>query len=282
MREFIELRVLRDRFAEFFRPDEGEFLGELVFKVVLPTSDPRLGPIMRRKAALAERGELFFAGWHFVRRYTADELQDASAFHLSIERAFEPAGEECGTVYDYNAACPHCGVGRRLVGDLTLQTRTIPKSADIASSIARDEWVVSERLAVLLRDNDIRGCSLTPVAESSRRSSRRGPPLPQFFRLAASGPPVRVTEATICAEGPWTDEPGNHCPGGHILGLNLVSTLSVDAATVRTDFAVTDRCVGVRRGLLVPCPLIVISPRLRELLETHKMRGYSLEVAQVA
>jgi hypothetical protein len=39
--------------------------------------------------------------------------------------------------------------------------------------------------------------------------------------------------------------------------------------------------VGIRMGLLVPAPLLLVSPRLWHLLRTEKIKGYRVEVAHL-
>jgi len=76
--------------------------------------------------------------------------------------AFEPTGEECGTVYDEAVSCPTCGAGRKQVSPLKLNLRKIPKTKDLARTIA-DEWVVSQRLVNALVDANISGVEFQPV-----------------------------------------------------------------------------------------------------------------------
>ena len=63
-------------------------------------------------------------------------------------------------------------------------------------------------------------------------------------------------------------------------GLNLISELHLDASTFPAlDLVATEQLVGTRRGLLQPAPLLVISPRLRTLLDEHGIKGWETEVA---
>ena len=80
------------------------------------------------------------------------------------------------------------------------------------------------------------------------------------------------------------DENGEYrCPLGHVLGLNLLSELSVvgedwDGA----DVCATKQWTGMRSrngGVFRPRPLLLISQRMRNLLAALKAKGFELEVA---
>jgi hypothetical protein len=80
------------------------------------------------------------------------------------------------------------------------------------------------------------------------------------------------------------DEAGEYrCPLGHVLGLNILSELSV----VREDWDGADVCAtrqwtGVRSrngGAFRPHPLLLISQKLRRLLGELRAKGFDLEVA---
>jgi len=157
-----------------FRTDEEKmlkYLGELV-GTPFPDSDIRKIQVSTtsdlyrrlREAELSRKPDEPSV-WFSVdirRRYSAKELRSAGMFRLMFSSVFEPYGEECGTVYDISHICPHCGAGKVQEGPLFLDFRKTPKNADIARTI-RHEWIISQRFAELLRDNDITGYSLAPV-----------------------------------------------------------------------------------------------------------------------
>ncbi len=69
---------------------------------------------------------------------------------------------------------------------------------------------------------------------------------------------------------------------GHVSGLNLLSEVWVPrAAWDGSDIVCTKDLVGVRRGVPVPAPLLLISPRLWRLLEVEQIKGYEVEVAHL-
>jgi hypothetical protein len=168
MKEMIEFRVLEEHAGELFAPGEGKCLGDSVRVVKVPAGDKRLREIqtLQRKFRAAGEGDFFYAGWDYHRSYTIGELESAELFTLESVR-FEPAGEECGTVYDESKACVHCGAGGIQVGDLILDLRTAPKRADLACTIA-DECIVSQRLAELLVDEGVSGFELRRVRHKAR------------------------------------------------------------------------------------------------------------------
>jgi hypothetical protein len=103
-------------------------------------------------------GEVLFASWEIRRRYSQEELEAAEALRVIISSAFEPVGEECGTTYDAEPACPRCGVGRKQTSQLILDVRHVPR-VDVTRSLA-EEWIVSQRLGELFVDEEITGVRL--------------------------------------------------------------------------------------------------------------------------
>ena len=83
---------------------------------------PELIKIIQRKY-----GDSFLYGWHVIREYNDEELNNAQLFHIRIKKTFEPAGKECGTVYDESTACKICGVGRTQIGLYIFNNPLFPK-----------------------------------------------------------------------------------------------------------------------------------------------------------
>lgn len=208
-------------------------------------------------------------------------LTAAEFFQLQITAFFEPEGTACGTEYDESAACPHCGAGRRLVGELILDLGKVPKGKDFAQSIARDEWIVSERLVSLMREHGVTGAEFELVKSAKKR--RAGSPA--WYRLHITAEPVEVAAPTRFGIDPFDDDAEGRyrCPLGHTMGLNILSELSIGRDSWDgADIAVTRQYVGSRQGVLVPSPLIVVSPRLRQLLIKHDIKGFKTEVVYLA
>jgi hypothetical protein len=290
MRETLELRIPEEKAGRVLSPTEGIGLGKPVpwiRKVTIPLQDSRAAEL--NAVAL---------GWQIRRTYTAKELAAAELLHLEITSTFEPAGEECGTVYDETSACHYredqtfpmtipgggagsiveqrCGAGRKQVSELRLNLRRVPKGKDLCRTIA-DEWLVSERLAVLLGDAGATGFELHPVHHLSETA-----PSTSWYQLVIAEPRIRVVSPTVAGIRPFDlDVAGAYrCPLGHVIGLNLLSELHVSRDDwTGNDLVCTREEVGVRRGLLVPAPLLLVSQRVRGLLGEQGVKGCRLEVA---
>jgi hypothetical protein len=164
MKEKIELRVLNEHASRVFGLNEGEAIGSLVRKISISPDDPRMTAIANEQQRLRSEHDFLFTAWQIKRSYTQEELERATLLQLLIPTVFEPAGEECGTVYIEDTACPRCGAGGQQLTELKLDLRTIPANKDIARTIA-DEIVVSHRLARIIADFGISGVELRPVRD---------------------------------------------------------------------------------------------------------------------
>lgn len=162
MRELIEFRIPERSAQAVLAPSDGTTLGESVRKIALEPTDGRLVAIREADEKRRAEGGAFFTSWEVRRSYSGTELDAAAAFRLIVPTVFEPAGEECGTVYDETSACSICGAGSTQVGELRLDVSRIPRRCDLARSIA-DELVVSQRAAEALIDADLSGFDLAPV-----------------------------------------------------------------------------------------------------------------------
>ena len=348
VKKYVNFRIPEEDAQLFLGPNTGKPLGEpplgpTVRSVTLATNDPlykRIGEIDRQRRAQEKRP--FFFGWDIEYRYSRKELEAAELFHLWITAVFEPAGEQCGTVYDDSTTCPICGAGRTQVTSLILDLRKVPKGKDIARTIA-DEWIVSQRLAEILLDAGMTGFELRPVRHRARyedepvdltkvpsgrellrraeeagigygnwefyvwlnrpgqielgerarqehaellarRAARWPKPMPVWYQLVVTSTPVPAVPPTCFGVNPFDEDPEGHyrCPLGHVSGLNLLSEVWVPReAWDGSDIVCTKNLVGIRRGLLVPVPLLLISPRLWRLLEAKQVKGYKVEVAHL-
>ncbi len=359
MIELCEFRVQEEHAHLLFAADEGRRLGDMRV-VVVRTDDPRFPEIGKLQCSLMAKPQgMFFAGWSLLRRYTRAEIEGADLFHLTITAVFEPAGEECGTVYNESNACRYmfsperdlgriypgltldadtCGGGRVQASDLRLDLRKAPKTKDIARTIA-DEWIVSQRLAELLVDADLTGFDLRSVRHKARyeddpivwsrvpsgrnllhrateaglteqswpfyvwlnrpeqaelverartehaellgqRARRHGKPLPTWYQLVITSRPVRTVAPIRFGSDPFDKVNRCRCPHGHVAGLNLLSEVFVDRSDWDGgDIIRTKELVGVRRGLLVAAPILLISPRFRKLLVDHSIKGWKGDIA---
>jgi hypothetical protein len=211
MKEAFEFRVLEKYAPMLFADDEGKRLGSFVRKIEIESSHPKFQEIGRLDQQLSKRpNEFFFAGWIVRRRYKEDELNAAPCFQLTIMPTFEPAGEQCGTIYDESAACPKCGAGAPLLSDLRLDLRKVPKNKDLARTIA-GEWIVSQRLAERLVDGGLTGFELRRVRHKARYQDDlldldKVPTGHEIIRRAeAAGAPLGTWQFSV-----WSNRPKNH------------------------------------------------------------------------
>ena len=279
MREVAEFRVDEDFAPMLFGDPEGEKLSS-VRRIEMDTTDPRFAEIGRLQTELrVTRSKPFFYGWRLRRYYARRELEAASLFRLIVTSYFEPAGEECGTTYDEATACPCCGAGAQQTGPLCLNVRRIPKGKDIAETIA-SEVVVSRRLAELFRQHHVTGAEFLPV----RVNRPSGQESSEWFQLKVSPATANVVPPTRVGNDPFDDDPKNEgrCERADLIGLNMLSAASIDAATRGdADIFCSRQYIGVRRGLLRPERLIFLAPRVWRLIASEKLRGGRFEVADL-
>jgi hypothetical protein len=164
MNEVIELWILEENAFPLFDPKEGEPQGSIVRKVTIRRDDPRLEEIVKQQRRLRSERSFLFTTWRIRRSYTQEELERAELLQLLVPTVFEPAGEECGTLYDDTDACTRCGAGGVQVSELVLDLRKIPANRDFARTIA-DELIVSHRLARLIANSQVSGVELRPVRD---------------------------------------------------------------------------------------------------------------------
>jgi len=298
MQEMIEFRVPVENATEHLPAGLGTTMGT-VRKIELSIDDPLVacfGSLQRRYNA---EGKAFFHGWMIHRRYSRRELNHARLLHVRPKRTFEPAGEECGTVYDDAKACDHvfaltpefeicghripasidtCGAGARQVTPLFLDGRRIPKNVDFARTIA-GEIVVSARVVQVFQEGGLSGAEFDEI----RLSNRHGGPSHDHYQWKVVGSPVELDSATRAGSNPFDEHAYGRCPRSHLVGLNLLSEVTVKAAAVPdTDVMATRQLVGVRRGLLRPRPLLLLSARGWRAIDDAKLRGLIVEVAHLA
>jgi hypothetical protein len=264
-----------------FTEREGKRLGSSVRKVEIETNDPRYEQVGRLQFELrAKQGKPFFYGWELRRQYTKAELVTADLFSLRVTAVFEPAGEERGTKYDESSSCPNCAAGAKQIGPLILDVKRIPKGKDIAKTIA-GEIVVSRRVVELLEQHGITGVAPNPVRMSAASSAESK----DWFQLIVRSADAEIAAPTRVGNNPFDDDPQDEgrCSLGDLLGLNLLSEVTIRAMTRGdADFVSTRQFIGVRRGLLRPERVILISPKVWKLIESEKLKGVEVEIARLA
>ena len=282
MTESFELRVVEDFASRLFQPGEGKKLGSGIVRLVrLQGNDPRLPKVgSLQKSLRQEQNRSFFHGWEIIRKYSRRELQAASLLHLKITSVFEPAGEECGTKYDESSACPRCGAGARQTTPLFLDLKRIPKSKDFSRTIA-GEIVVSRRVVELFARHGITGVGLSSVRFSPSSSAESK----DWFQLAVLNANAEIIAPTRIGIDPFDDDQKGdcRCSLGDLIGLNLLSEVSIKSTSRGNAEVICSRqFVGTRRGLLRPERIIFVSPKVRRLIESEKLKGVEVEVAHFA
>lgn len=281
MREIAEFRIDEQFAPMLFGADEGKRMGSSVRRIELEVTDNRYKQVGRLQSELrATQGKPFFYGWDLRRQYAKSELVMADLFSLRLPATFEPAGEERGTKYDESSSCSHCGSGAKQVGPLLLDVRRIPKGKDFAKTIA-GEVIVSRRVLELFKQHGITGVAMNPVRMSAASSAESK----DWFQLSALSASAEIIVPTRVGNNPFDDDPKDEgrCPLGDLLGLNLLSEVTIRASTRgNNDFVSSRQFIGVRRGLLRPERVLFISPKVWKLIESEKLKGVEVEIARLA
>lgn len=280
MREICEFRVLERHAERLFSENEGQKLGGIARKIKLATTDPRyrrVGELQRDMQA--STGKSFFLGWDLHRRYTNSELRVAECFQWIETTTFNAAGEERGTKYDESVACAKCGAGAMQVTDLFLDYERLPQNKDIIRTIA-GEVIASKRVVDLFRKENVSGAEFKAI----RRSPKARSDSADWFQMKAQYADAEIAAPTRVGIDPFDDDPDgrNGCPNGDLIGLNLLSEVSVNRLTYRSvDILCTKEFFGIRQGLLRPERLILISPKVWRLIQSEKLKGFKVEVAHL-
>lgn len=299
MRETVVFRIPTENVVSYLPAGTGEALGYGVTRVAVKRDDPLYSEIGRLHHAFRVQGKFFISGWAYHRRYSRRELNNAELFNVWPKRAFEPAGEECGTVYDETSACDHvfapgseieiggrsvaipastCGAGARQVSSLFLDGRRIPRLLDFARTIA-DEVVVSRRVVELFREQELTGAEFKPI----RLANEGGSPSQDHHQLTVVGASVQLDPATRAGDDPFDAVGNGRCPRSHVVGLNLLSEVTVTRESLsEADVMATRQMVGDRRGLLRPRPILLITRKAWRMIETAKLKGLTIEIAHIS
>jgi hypothetical protein len=288
MREICEFRISEKVARRFLSPEDGKTIGiqpgyEGVRKVEVDTGGKLYARIGELERQMQRQGTIFFSSWDIRRKYTESELNGAELFHLRVRPFLQSAGEMCGTQYDDAAGCSHCGAGAPQLNELRLEAGRISRTRDVTRTIAQVEVIFSSRLVEAFREHKMTGARFRPVLRKGGKST-----LDMWFQLEVCSRPLEMVPPTRCGNDPFDhDEKGEfRCPLGHVAGLNLLSELWVRREGYDgSDLCATRQHVGMRSrndGVFRPYPLLLISPRLRQLLEDLEAKGYELEVAHFA
>jgi hypothetical protein len=274
VKEIYQFRIPDDLASRYLPREVGETIGNIlhVRKVITTPDSEEFACIRDADRELRSKGSFFFTSISVRRKYTRPELDGAELLTVEINAMFEPAGEECGTVYDDAASCSRCGAPRRQVSDLFLDLTSIPRSKNAAFSIARNEIVFAAGLAKRIHEERLTGVEFRPVHHW--RQAKRV--LPEFVQPWIVSSPISSASKTKFGNSIFDDDPDNlfRCPSGPVVGASRISELFVSRESWdRSDFVQTRQYVGIRRGLLNPHPILVVSQRTRRIIEAYGGRG---------
>jgi len=277
MKEIIEFRVCNKYSHLLLKPNEGKRNASNTI-IHITKEDPKFEQIrILSKEIQDKKNDFFFLYSNIKREYSKNELEIATLFQMKIKTMFEPAGEECGTLYDEKTACEICGANRKQVGILKLKKGTIPKR-DIARTIA-GEIVVSEKFKEVVKKRNLKGIKLLPVEFAKGTSD--------YSQLVASTE-IELSQSTVAGINvfdlsPSSEEEIYKCPKEHTIGLNLLSEAYVlnSLSICESDFFMSKQKIGVNRGLLRPESIYFCSQAFRKMVEEEKLSGFEFEVANI-
>ncbi|WP_113960016.1 hypothetical protein [Roseimicrobium gellanilyticum] len=163
---------------------------------------------------------------------------------------------------------------------LFLPESRIPKTKEISKTIG-GEIVVSQRVKELFLRHDVTGAALLPLCPNSSSSAESN----AWFQLGVLEANAEVIAPTRVGIDPFDDDVKGECrcPLGDLVGLNLLSEVTITSGSRgEADIFCTRQFVGVRRGLLRPERIILISPKVWRVLVSEKIKGVEIEVAHIA
>ena len=293
MKEVIEFRI-NNRYANLLLQPNEIKSNSTNTVIYVAKDDEKFEKIRILTKQIREKyNDFFFLYSNIKREYGKKELESSSLLNIKIKTTFEPAGEECGTVYDETTACKICGANRKQVGFLKLKRDSIPKK-DIARTIA-GEVLVSEKFVIAIEQGGLREMSLEKVSYAEGFSN--------YYQLTASSPQLELSKDTIAGVNIFDmsessdvlelilskkypvklDREVYKCPKGHTIGLNLLSEPYVLKITVidEYDYFVSRQKIGVKRGLLRPEPIYLCSQSFRTMVLEEKLTGFDFEIAHI-
>ena len=301
MKEYLELRIIREYESPLFKENDGVNLSDCVKKVKIDTSMPIFEELRKHNETVRKSGGLLFAGWRYKREYTEEEIKNARFFLMILTRHFEPAGEECGTVYDEAQACPICKSGAKQLSPLRLKRSSIPHT-DIATTIAGgEEIVVSERFVQLVKEHQLTGIDFAPIMSNSKWEK------PLNYYQVRPLHYLEFSEKTQFGHNPfdlserfpqYTSEHQRpdgtiyqetqpeiilKCPRGDNAGDHILTEAFIKENPIlnSVDFFASKQTIGARMGLHRQRHLLFCSNRMMQLIKKNKLKGFDFEIAHI-
>ncbi len=251
-------------------------------QVIVDATDPMVEEIKQKVLASERRCESLFCFVNSDYYYDKEELTRAALLRFRPTVLVRTYGQRYGTDYDDSNACPKCGFGRVQRSPLIIDPRHLnKKKKDFLVTITADEWIVSAKLADLLRELASQDCTLEPIHDF------RGNRMDDWFQLKVSAvfgsaiPPTKFGQDHFHPEDTKSEY---ICPQHHLAGLNLISELYMKPQKEPGQWpamSITENRVGRKAGWIVPAPFLLVTRQLADAFEENKIRGFGLDVAHV-
>lgn len=137
--------------------------------------------------------------------------------------------------------------------------------------------------------NDIENRELLETAQNQcaaikqGEGDRRPRNLQSWYQLRVTSGPVDICPPTRTGSDPFDDASYGACSRGDLLGLNLLSEVTVKRSSWDgSDLVRTRQFIGARRGLLRPWQILLLSRKGWRAIRAAKLRGVKIEVANFA
>lgn len=193
------------------------------------------------------------------RLYTAQELLAAELLHLMITGTVGEGRDHYGTQFDRSQACRGCWTGLIQLNDLIIDKTKMGKK-DIAMTYT-GEIVISERLARLIQNAQLKGYEMRPVRHHSNRL-RDEPVLYQLLVTHTLPPVAPLTQVYPCS----------------ICGRSTLAAFT-EIYYLRQDLE--QRGVKDFNQTLEPPQELIISQRAYHLFLEYKIKGFNVEIVRV-
>ena len=278
MKEILTLCVRKKYASSLLAANDGYDVDDDLKDIEVDTSSPIMKAIeIEAKEVWNKHHTFLVTSWHFKRKYSNKELQEAVALQLDIKKMLELDGVEFGTQYDENAACPICGANRKQLSMLKLGKGRYLYKRDVALTMGGD-IIVSKRFKDFVKDNSLSGVELRQVYSQGKE---------EYYQLIIQ-PIVDLSCKTIFGSYIFNVCPDEgdevyKCPRQDNLGLHLLSEVYLvnNNQLNQYDFFISRQTYGVKRGLFRPRHLLFCTPRVMQLMHENTIRGFNFEVAHI-
>jgi len=288
MRLVFDLRLAEDWAEKHLGPLVGKPLSQgpgfpaVTRQVIIDANDPLAEEIKDKIVASEIRGESQFCFVNPDYLYAKEELDRATLLRFRPTVLVRTFGQRYGTEYDESNACPKCGAGRVQRSPLIIDPRHLKKKKkDFLVTVTADEWIVSARLADLVRDLPAGDRTLEPIHDL------HGKPIDDWLQLkvhAVFGSAVPPTKFGLDYFHP-EDVKGEYlCEKHSLSGLNLISELYLKSdkePPLWPALSITKNRVGRKSGWIVPAPFLLVSRKFADSLAENNIGGFGLDVAHV-